>query len=49
MLDDIRKIAGMIRVAVIHGPRRGRRSNSPPQLGQRPLIASVQAVQNVHS
>ena len=50
MLDDIGEIAGMVGVAIIHlGNRRGRCSNSPPQLGQRPLIASVQALQNVHS
>jgi hypothetical protein len=29
--------------------RRGRGSSSPPQLGQRPLIWSVQAGQKVHS
>jgi hypothetical protein len=51
MLDDIGEIAGVIGVPVVHfrGNRRGRRNNSPPQLGQRPLIASVQALQKVHS
>jgi hypothetical protein len=29
--------------------RRGRGSSSPPQLGQRPLISSVQVGQKVHS
>ena len=29
--------------------RRGRATSSPPQLGQRPFIASVQPRQNVHS
>jgi hypothetical protein len=29
--------------------RRGRGSNSPPQLGQRPFMASEQSAQNVHS
>jgi hypothetical protein len=29
--------------------RRGRRTSSPPQFGQTASIASVQALQNVHS
>jgi hypothetical protein len=29
--------------------RRGRGSNSPPQFGQRPVIASAQSAQKVHS
>jgi len=33
----------------VRGNLRGRRNNSPPQLGQRPLIASAQALQKVHS
>ena len=51
MLDDIGEIAGVIGVAIVHlrGNRRGRRNNSPPQLGQRVPIVSVQAVQKVHS
>ena len=51
MLDDIGEISGVIGVAIIHvrGSLRGRRSNSPPQLGQRPPIALVQVLQNVYS
>ena len=37
------------RTAVHEAARRGRGTSSPPQFGQTPFIASVQATQNVHS
>jgi hypothetical protein len=50
MLHHIGEISGVIGVAVIHFLiRRGRGWSSPPQLGQRPPIASVQGAQKVHS
>jgi len=40
MLDDVCEVSRVIGVPIIHvrGNLRGRRSNSPPQLGQRPPI-----------
>ena len=51
VLEHVREIAGVIGVAIVQARfiRRGRASNSPPQLGQRPPIASLHGAQNVHS
>jgi hypothetical protein len=49
MFHHVGEISRVIGVPVVHDLRRGRGTSSPPQLGHRPFIVTLQALQNVHS